>query len=140
LSPPTEIPLRYITWSGVSRHNVISMKGFQSGAVAASGLTNLRLVTWQEFQDLIEDSWLEEHFTKQIDEKLDGLMTYAEPFLPSWFERMTEEDKATYLAPNLKDKHDLFGVVMQSLGPYSRVLRKETIPSLPLRCGSGIRC
>lgn len=110
---------------------IISMEGFQSGAVAASDLTNLKLVTWQEFQYLFEESWFEEHFTKQIDEKLNGLMTYAEPFLPAWFERMTEEDKAEYFS--LKKKHDLFGVVMQSLGPYSRVLRKEPIPTLPLR-------
>ena len=110
---------------------IISMEGFQSGAAAAGELTNLKLVTWQEFQDLFEESWFEEYFTKQVDEKLDGLMTYAEPLLPAWFDRMTEEDKATYFA--LKEKHDFFGVVMQSFGPYSRIFRKESIPTLPLR-------
>ena len=110
---------------------IISMEGFQSGAVAAGELTNLKLVTWQEFQELFEESWFEEYFTKQVDEKLDGLMTYAEPFLPAWFDRMTEADKATYVS--LKERHDLFGVVMQSLGPYSRSFRKEPIPTLPLR-------
>lgn len=110
---------------------IVSMEGFQSGAVAASDLTNLQLVSWQEFQNLFEENWFEEFFTKQIDEKLDGLMTYAEPFLPAWFEKMTEEDKCKYFS--LKEKHDLFGIVMQSLGPYSRILRKEPIPSLPLR-------
>ncbi len=110
---------------------IVSMEGFQSGAIAASDLTNIKLVTWQEFQDIFEESWFEEYFTKEIDDKLDGLMTYAEPFLPAWFDKMTEEDKATYLA--LKEKHDLFGVVMQSLGPYSRLLRKAPIPTLPLR-------
>jgi len=110
---------------------IISMEGFQSGAVAASELTNLKLVTWQEFQGLFEESWFEEFFTKQIDEKLDGVMTYAEPFLPPWFERMVEEDKSKYLS--LKEKHDLFGIVMQSLGPYTRILRKGPIPTLPLR-------
>jgi len=110
---------------------IVSMEGFQSGAVAASDLTNLKLVTWQEFQDIFEESWFEEFFTKEIDKKLDGLMTYAEPFLPPWFEKMSEEDKTKYLA--LKEKHDLFGMVMQSLGPYSRVLKKGPIPTLPLR-------
>ena len=110
---------------------IVSMEGFQSGAVAAGDLTNLKLVTWQEFQDLFEESWFEEFFTKQIDEKLDGLMTYAEPFLPVWFEKMNDEDKTKYYT--LKDKYDLFGIVMQSLGPYSRLLRKEPIPTLPLR-------
>lgn len=110
---------------------IVSMEGFQSGAVTASDLTNLKLVTWQDFQDIFEESWLEEFFTKQIDEKLSGLMTYSEPLLPVWFEKMTKEDKAKYFA--LKDEHDLFGVVMQSLGPYSRMFRKEPIPPLPLR-------
>lgn len=111
---------------------IVSMAGFQSGAVAASELTNLKLVTWQEFQDLFEESWFEEFFTRQIDEKLDSLMTYTEPFLPEWFEQMTETDKNTYLA--LKKKHDLFGAIMQSLGPYTRMLHQgEPIPCLPLR-------
>lgn len=107
------------------------MEGFQAGAVAAGGLTNLKLVTWQEFQDIFEESWFEEFFTKQINEKLDGLMTYAEPFLPAWFEKMSDEDKAQYYS--LKEKYDLFGMIMQSLGPYSRRFRKEPIPTLPLR-------
>ena len=110
---------------------IVSMEGFQSGAVAAGDLTNLKLVTWQEFQDLFEESWFEDFFTKQIDEKLDGLMTYAEPFLPAWFEKMSDHDKSAYFS--LKEKYDLFGMVMQSLGPYSRLLRKEPLPTLPLR-------
>lgn len=116
---------------GVNIGYIVSMEGFQSGAVAAGDLTNIKLVTWQEFQDLFEESWFEEYFTKEIDEKLDGLMTYAEPFLPTWFESMTEEDKATYFT--LKEKHDFFGVLMQSLGPYSRRFRKTPLPTLPMR-------
>ncbi|WP_158602484.1 restriction endonuclease [Pseudomonas sp. WPR_5_2] len=110
---------------------IISMEGFQSGAVSASDLTNLKLVTWQEFQDIFEESWFEEFFTKQIHQKLDGLMTYAEPFLPRWFEKMSEIDKSAFIA--LKDKYDLFGMIMQSLGPYSRRLGRNPIPTLPLR-------
>jgi restriction system protein len=110
---------------------IVSMEGFQSGAFAASDLTNLKLVTWQEFQDIFEESWFEEFFTKKIDEKLDDLMTYAEPFLPAWFDRMSDEDKAKYYS--LKEKYDLFGIIIQSLGPYSRAFRKDPIPTLPLR-------
>lgn len=110
---------------------IISMEGFQSGAVSSSDLTNLKLVTWQEFQGIFEESWFEEFFTKQNDVKLNGLMTYAEPFLPAWFEKMSDEDKSTYFS--LKEKYNLFGMVMQSLGPYSRTFRRKPIPSLPLR-------
>jgi restriction system protein len=110
---------------------IVSLEGFQSGAIAASELTNLQLVTWQEFQLLFEESWYEEFFTHEIDRKLDGLMTYAEPFLPLWFEKMSEGDKEAYFA--LKERYDLFGTIMQSLGPYTRVLHKTPIPTLPLR-------
>lgn len=110
---------------------IVSMEGFQSGAVAAGDLTNLKLVTWQEFQNVFEESWFEEFFTNKIDQKLDDLITYAEPFLPAWFEQMSDEDKAKYYS--LKEKYDLFGMIMQSLGPYSRMFRKEPIPTLPLR-------
>lgn len=110
---------------------IISMEGFQSGALSASDLTNLKLVTWQEFQDIFEESWFEGFFTNQIDERLDGLMTYAEPFAPAWFGKMSDEDKSTFRS--LKKKYDLFGMVMQSLGPYSRLFGEEPIPKLPLR-------
>lgn len=110
---------------------IVSMEGFQSGAVAAGDLTNLKLVTWQEFQDIFEESWFAEFFTKQIDEKLSGLMSYSEPLLPVWFAAMTDEDKKQYFS--LKDRYDLFGILMQSLGPYTRIFGREPIPSLPLR-------
>ncbi|WP_192563878.1 restriction endonuclease [Pseudomonas gozinkensis] len=110
---------------------IISMEGFQSGAISASDLTNLKLVTWQEFQDIFEESWYEGFFTNQIHERLSSLMTYAEPFAPTWFEQMSDEDKSTYFA--LRDKYEPFAWVMQSLGPYSRRFRANPIPQLPLR-------
>lgn len=110
---------------------IISMEGFQSGAISASDLTNLRLVTWHEFQDIFEESWFEEFFTMQIDERLGGLMTYAEFILPAWYVKMSEEDRATY--SSLKEKYDLFAWLMQSLGPYTRRELKQPIPPLPLR-------
>lgn len=110
---------------------IVSLEGFQSGAIAASELTNLQLVTWQEFQSLFEESWYEEFFTHEIDRKLDRLMTYTEPFLPPWFEKMSDSDKGAYIG--LKERYDLFGAIMLSLGPYARVLHKEPIPTLPLR-------
>src|SRR5215510_13924373 len=37
---------------------IVSMRGFQSGAFKASELTNIELVTWEEFQSVFEQSWL----------------------------------------------------------------------------------
>jgi len=44
---------------GASRGFLISKKGFQSGAYSAVESTNVRLVDWYEFQDQVEDEWLE---------------------------------------------------------------------------------
>jgi restriction system protein len=111
---------------------LVSLEGFQSGSLAASEMTNLQLVTWQEFQLLFEESWFEAFFVKEVDRRLDALMTYAEPFLPAWWDNMLEEDQRQYMA--LKERHDLFGVIAQSLGPYTRMLRpNEPLPKLPLR-------
>ncbi|NNA41496.1 restriction endonuclease [Pseudomonas lundensis] len=110
---------------------IISMEGFQSGALSASDLTNLKLVTWQEFQDVFEESWFEEFFTMQIHNRLSGLMTYAEYIVPAWFGKMSDEDKSTYFL--LKEKYDSFAWLMQSLGPYSRRFGVEPVPPLPLR-------
>jgi len=109
---------------------IISLNGFQSGSFTASELTNLELVTWHEFQAAFEETWFENHFSLQVDEHLDPLMTFAEPFLPSWFGDLPEPDKEEYMA--LKRQYDLFGTVMQSFAPYSRLFGKEGVPSLPL--------
>lgn len=110
---------------------VVSLEGFQSGSYAANEFTNIQLVTWTQFQEAFLESWYENFFTKEIDEKLDSIMTYAEPFLPSWFEKMPTKDKRRYV--ELREKYEIFGVIMQSLGPYSRLLTKAPIPALPLR-------
>ena len=117
--------------AGANVGYVVSLEGFQSGSYAANEFTNIQLVTWAQFQDAFLESWYENFFTKEVDEKLDSIMTYAEPFLPSWFEKMSTKDKSRYI--ELREKYETFGVIMQSLGPYSRLLTKAPIPTLPLR-------
>jgi hypothetical protein len=36
---------------------IISANGFQRGAMAAAALTNIRLMTWEEFQQAFETRW-----------------------------------------------------------------------------------
>lgn len=115
---------------GANAGYIVSLNGFQSGAFSASDLTNLELVTWEEFQYSFLETWFENFFTNTVATELDGLMTYSEPFLPKWFDNMEESDKDKYI--NYKQRFDVFGMVMQSFGPWLRMLRKEEIPSLPL--------
>lgn len=43
---------------------------------------------------------------------------------------MTDEDKDAYF--KLKGKYDLFGWIIMSFTPYTRMLNKNEIPPLPL--------
>lgn len=115
---------------GANSGYIVSLNGFQSGAFSAADLTNLELITWEEFQSKFFESWYESYFTSTIANELDGLMTYSEPFIPQWFSEMSKDDQDRYLG--YKQKFDVFGMVMQSLGPWCRMVGDKDIPSLPL--------
>ena len=70
---------------GAHKGYIISSNGFQSGSFSAADLTNIELVTWDEFQEAFEPTWLDRYFVPTITEELDPLMSYAEPFAPKWF-------------------------------------------------------
>ncbi|UAY55698.1 restriction endonuclease [Arachidicoccus terrestris] len=109
---------------------VITTSDFQSGSVAASESTNVELLTWEAFQALFFESWYESYFSPQMAKRLDPILTYSEPILPKWFEKMNEKEKGEYFA--LKDKYDLFGWIIMDFTPYARFLKKGPIPTLPL--------
>ena len=46
---------------------VISTNGFQSGSYKAAKYTNVRIATWEEFQELFEEKWLKNYFSKYIE-------------------------------------------------------------------------
>lgn len=114
---------------GVNVGYIVSTAGFQSGAFEASELTNVELVTWSQFQESFEDTWYYNFLINQVVEKLDPLLTYSEPFLPSWFDKLTEEDKEEYIT--LKEKYDVFGYLIMQFTPYVNMFRKKK-PRLPI--------
>lgn len=110
---------------------IISKAGFQSGSMAAAELTNLKLVTWAEFQAAFEETWLEVFFSPEIPKRLSPLLTYSEPFLPPAFDRLTEEEQAKFL--EVKKRHDPLGWAGEFLGPFGRMGTGQKVPRLPLR-------
>ncbi|HXH94789.1 MAG TPA: restriction endonuclease [Thermoanaerobaculia bacterium] len=108
----------------------ISLHGFQAGAFAASELTNIQLVTWNQFQEAFEETWRERYFSPMIEERLDPLLTYTEPLAPDWFVKLPESEKAEFI--HLKERYDPFGFIMMSLTSYFRIFNKEPLPKLPL--------
>jgi hypothetical protein len=110
---------------------IVSLAGFQDGAFRASELTNVELVTWHELQSRFELSWYESYFSPQIAERLDPLLSYAEPFQPAWWDKLTEAQQQHYL--QLKDKYDEFGWLIMTFTPYHRMYRKsQPITPLPV--------
>ncbi|MBZ5585593.1 MAG: restriction endonuclease [Acidobacteriia bacterium] len=71
--------------SGANMGYIVSMAGFQSGAMTAAELTNIQLVTWEQFQEAFEATWLEHHLIPTITERLDDLFDCTEPLLPNRF-------------------------------------------------------
>ena len=116
---------------GVNVGYVISIAGFQRGAIQAAEHTNVKLRTWEEFQGEFERSWYLKFFSPGIAEELDPLLTYTEPLLPAWFGQLAEEDKERYLA--LREKYEAFGLLVMSLTPLYRMLQRDPqIPTLPI--------
>lgn len=115
---------------GANLGYLISLHGFQSGAFAASELTNIQLVTWEQFQNVFEETWYEQYFSPVLSDRLDPLLTYTEPLLPNWFGKLPEPEKAAFL--ELKDKYDAFGYIIMAMTPYVRVFNDAKIQKLPL--------
>jgi restriction system protein len=58
---------------------IISCRGYQSGASEAAQYTNVRLLTWQEFQELFVERWYEKHFVPALRSVAEPLVDYTEP-------------------------------------------------------------
>lgn len=117
--------------SGGNVGYIISSNGFQVGSLTAAEFTNIRLVTWEEFQFEFEESWLENYLVPTVTERLEPFLTYAEPFVPKEYHDLSTKDKARYNA--LHDKYTEFGWLMMQFTTYSRVFAKRRLPVPPLR-------
>lgn len=76
---------------GANAGYVISSNGFQSGAGPAAEFTNLKLLTWDEFQEIFEMTWLRNYWPKQIL-RIFSLMTFLE-----------DEDDNEYLLSGVRE-------------------------------------
>jgi len=109
---------------------VITSSAFQKGAFTAAELTNLRLVTWTEFQDEFESTWIEHHFRPQITNRLDELMTLIEPILPRAFDELGEEGRHNFL--DVRARSLDLGALAMGYSTYMNLLGKD-VGELPLR-------
>lgn len=121
---------------GANAGYVITSSGFQSGARIAAGLTNVRLVTWPEFQEEFEGTWIENHLRPQVTKRLDELMELVEPLLPRAFRELDAPAKANFL--DLRERYWELGATAMMFTTHIQMLRSE-LPKLPLRDRMGSR-
>lgn len=124
---------------GLNLGYIISTSEFQAGALPAAELTNIRLYTWQAFQDTFCETWLEKHFVPMVTRELDPLFSYTEPLVPSWLLEVSEADKQ--VLRDLREKHLPLGRLAMSFTSYARFATQTPFRQLPLResLGSSMR-
>jgi restriction system protein len=128
--------------SGANWGAIVSAKGFQKGAYDAAQYSNVRPLTWFEFQELFETRWFERHFLPTIAKNTYPLIEYTEPINSRIFR------KADALSPERQDQFRrlreeyfsistlilLYGV--PAVGPLEHI---DRLPRLPLRPYLAIR-
>jgi len=121
-----------IAESGANRGYIISMNGFQAGAVEAVRATNIELVTFEEFQRAYFEKWI----TKRIwtvEKQLDGFQSYYEPTgSPGYSQLKTKEERAAYDA--VWNRYLFAGMMHIKFSPYLRMVVPYPYPTLPFDC------
>lgn len=131
--------------SGANWGAIVSLRGFQAGAHDAARYSNVRLLTWVEFQALFAPRWFERHFLLAVAEACDPLLEYTEPInsrIARKAGRLDAERHQTFLA--LRRKYESLtsvcvllcahAVLGESAPRDERVgERLASFPALPLR-------
>lgn len=118
---------------GANTGYIISRVGFQSGAYEAAVNTNVRLLSWAEFQEVFEEQWYWTHLTVQVNEVLDPLCSYLEPLpaMAAWDSYLNESEVSRLV--EMYQRHQPLGVLIFALQPYWAMMygRRDRI-RLPL--------
>jgi hypothetical protein len=128
--------------AGANWGAIVCANGFQAGAVKAAEYSNVRLLTWDEFQALFAERWFSRHFTKKVGEVTDPLIEYTEPINSRIFKKadlLSESAQEEFI--RLRETHQQLGTFCMTMGPYSThafalVLKPDApsvMPPLPLR-------
>lgn len=114
--------------TGANKGYIISIQGFQSGSFSAADLTNVDLVTWEQFQELFEATWLRVHFAQQL-KSLEPIINAANTSTNIWLEGYPDSVKAEY--SKLKNEYDPLGLMAEW---FIESLRwNEPLPRLPIK-------
>lgn len=119
--------------AGAHAGYIISSAGYQAGAFEAADLTNLKLVTWPEFQTEFEAKWIHSFLLPKLAEHLDPLFTYTEPINSSVFRKYDAlDDGQRAYFDVLRSRYQAFAQMVLVFTPHFQMLGLE-LPTLPLK-------
>jgi hypothetical protein len=124
---------------GANSGYIVSKAGFQTGAYEAAENTNIKLVTWEEFQEEFVEQWYWEYLTKYVVENIEPLSSYIEPLpaMSHWDMYLDDEDVERLVA--LYERHaPLTGLIM-ALSPYLHVLNPKFRQRLKLPLSNEVK-
>lgn len=117
--------------TGANVGYVVGSSGFQSGAFEAAELTNVRLLTWQQFQEEFEHQWIEVHLAPTVEKRFDKFLRWTEPLPPTGGRPLSEQEAAEFW-----ELWRSFQPIVRLLMPFAPWMRMHGMdpkyPTLPL--------
>lgn len=124
--------------SGANTGLLVSSAGFQAGAKEAAAYSNVRLLSWDEFQQLFARRWFRSYMSPVIAEATDALHEYTEPINSRVFckaDELPDHRRSAFIA--LRDKYQSLMFTNFAFHPvmldsdFSSIATE--LPALPLR-------
>ena len=120
-----------ISDAGADVGYIVSKAGFQSGAVEMAQFTNVRLRTWESFQEEFESAWISNHLLPTVEETFARLfMSFDMPHEGPW-PPTTDPRIARW-----RELHDRYYSFLDLMERFSRIgvaTRGGHVPVLPAR-------
>ncbi len=111
---------------GANQGYIVSKEGFQLGAYEAAEATNIRLVTFQQFQELFFAKWYKKRLWS-IEHKISNFNVYYEPIGRPGFNLLdNDQEREAYLS--VWNEYAYAGLLMMSFSPYMSLAGRELAP------------
>lgn len=107
--------------AGANAGYIISKSGFQSGAYEAVAHSNVKLLTWEEFQAAFVEQWYWSHYVKMVGDVLDPLCSYLEPLpaMAAW-DKYLDKHHVERLVAMFRENFEL-GALIMCMHPVQRM-------------------
>jgi len=123
---------------------IICSKNFQRGAYEAAEKSNVRLLTWIEFQELFVERWINTYMLPRIYREADPLIEYTEPINSRIFRKadaLEKEKQERFI--QLREQYQVLAYFALHISIQSSLVAsfitapiiRNPIPELPIRKG-----